>query len=554
MTPAQPPLSFFPFPTEVERLLAIGSIGRDHLAKTAALALGLVPGQPAAQRLPLGLHARNMLISAFAEAPLDGDMALMLGQAKLPREFALPEDLQGVLSAYAQFWQPPNAAHPFHALKGPGDAEARARLVQEAGSLEPRNLFWKAEAWRLGVVHGLWEPASKQIFSTDWPRALAPVRLLAQAQCRLALGDAEAALLCLDELPAIFPGAPELVLRGECLMRLGRRAEALTAWTDCLRAAPWRTNVLLRLHDVATGVCDRLELPPQSVAILLYSYNKAKELDETLASLADSLTTIGTANASVWVLDNGSTDETPQVLAAWEKRLGDRLSVVRLPVNIGAPAARNWLLALPEVRKHGFVAFLDDDVTLPADWLHRLGAAVAAAPGASVWGCRVVDEYSPLVAQCVDYTPLAPDEQGRRLNLPNLHAALPDLGQFTYLRPCVSVTGCCHLLRTVDLDRTGGFDIRFSPSQCDDIERDVRLGLGGGHAVYQGHLSIGHKRRSGQAAERSAQAEGNATANTHKLETKHSLEDFQRLYEHGVTLLTEDLAAKRRWLAQGQFA
>ena len=198
MTPVQPPLSFSVFPTEVERLLAIGSIGRDHLAKTAALALSLVPGQPAAQRLPLGLHARDMLISAFAEAPLDGDMALMLGQAKLPREFALPEDLQGLLSAYAQFWQPPNAAHPFHALKGPGNAEARAHLVLEAGSLEPRNIFWKAEAWRLGVVHGLWDAARARIFSADWPRALAPVRLLAQAQCHLALGDADAALQSLD--------------------------------------------------------------------------------------------------------------------------------------------------------------------------------------------------------------------------------------------------------------------------------------------------------------------------------------------------------------------
>jgi hypothetical protein len=347
-------------------------------------------------------------------------------------------------------------------------------------------------------------------------------------------------------MDGVFPGAPERVLRGECLERLGRRDEAVAAWVDCLRAAPWRTNVLLRLHDVATGRCDQVQLPTESVALLLYSYNKAADLSETLASLAAS----DTGNAPLWVLDNGSTDATPQVLQQWGQRLGDRLKVVSLPVNIGAPAARNWLLSFPEVRQHGFVAFVDDDVRLPKDWLGKLGAAVACEPTASVWGCRVLDDSSPLVAQSVDISPAAPEKGGRTLALPQLQASLPDLGQFTYLRPCVSVTGCCHLLRTADIDPTGGFDIRFSPSQCDDIERDLRLCLGGGHVVYQGNLAIGHKRRSGQAAERSTAEVGNATANTHKIETKHTQADFQKIHEAGISLLRGDLVVKQRWAVE----
>lgn len=548
MTRIPLPLDYSQYPAEAANLLAFGSVGRDHLARTAGAMLNAMPHTPPAQRVQVGLAARDIFLSAWTDSPLDGEMAQLLAQAKLPREAALPSPLMDLLTAYRQFWQPPIAAHPFHAVAGPQHTAARAEVVRESGQREPRNLFWKAEAWRLGVTHGLWDAARACLLEPDWPRALAPVRFLAQAQCHLALGDAEASLSCLKEAEGFFPGAPDLVLRGECLLRLGRREEALEAWAQCLRQAPWRTNVALRVYDVATGRCDRAELPAESVALLLYSFNKAAELDETLASLVAS----DTGASRIWVLDNGSTDSTPEVLDSWRKNLGDRLTIVRLPVNIGAPAARNWLLALPEVRAHAFVAFIDDDVQLPADWLRRLGAAVVADPEASVWGCRVVDAYSPLTMQCVDYSPLAPQENGRRLNLPNLHAGafpLADFGQFSYLRPCVSVTGCCHLLRTADLDVAGGFDVRFSPTQCDDIERDLRVSLQGGHVCYQGHLGIGHKRRSGQAVERSAGEMGNATANTHKLETKHSLESFQNLYEHALKLLRTDLNAKQNWLA-----
>ena len=546
MTQSQSSLCFPQHPAELAAQLLIGSVGRDHLARAAGQALMQVPTLDGQNRAEMGRLAGDLLLSAWTDFPLDGEMAQVLTQSRLPREAVLPNEVLDVLAAFRQFWQPPNAAHPFQAVLGPANAEARALVVQEAGVREPRNLFWKSEAWRLGVVFGLWEPARACLLPAEWPRTLAPVRLLAQAQCHLALGDPEAALASLESLEGVFPGAPDLVLRGECLERLGRRDEAVAAWADCLRAAPWRTNVLLRLHDVATGRCDQCQLPTESVALLLYSYNKAADLSETLASLVAS----DTGNAPLWVLDNGSTDATPQVLQEWGQRLGDRLKVVSLPVNIGAPAARNWLLSLSEVRQHGFVAFIDDDVRLPKDWLGKLGAAVACAPKASVWGCRVLDDSSPLVAQSVDISPLAPEKAGRMLVLPQLQAALPDLGQFTYLRPCVSVTGCCHLLRTADIDPTGGFDIRFSPSQCDDIERDLRLCLGGGHVVYQGNLAIGHKRRSGQAAERSAAEVGNATANTHKIETKHTQADFQKIHEAGITLLRVDLEAKQRWAVE----
>ncbi|HWR02434.1 MAG TPA: glycosyltransferase family 2 protein, partial [Humidesulfovibrio sp.] len=226
-------------------------------------------------------------------------------------------------------------------------------------------------------------------------------------------------------------------------------------------------------------------------------------------------------------------------------------STVRLPVNIGAPAARNWLLSLPEVRSREYLVFLDDDVSLPADWLGRLGAAAALYPEASVWGCRVVDEANPLVLQSVDYVPLAPRPQrapDQLLALPTLHLGQPDFGQFCYLRPCVSVTGCCHMLRGAQVDATGGFDIRFSPSQYDDLERDLRVFAGGGQVVYQGHLAVRHKRRSGAAAERSQAEIGSAMGNMRKLEAKHGEARLAAISEQGEALLERDMERRFRLL------
>lgn len=531
-------------PPLARRALARGSVGRDHLVGLSAQLLPFVaPADPSARAL-LGRLIQDLLASAWAANPLDGDLARLNSSQLWTGCPSLPENVVDTLKAVSNFWRPPGASDPWWTL--PGDAQGvveRRSMLLARLKAEPKNLYWKAEAWSFAWPRADWDLADALLRPEAWPRTLTPLRLQATAQALLARGEAGDALAMLYGLGAFFPdGCPGL--RAECLLRLGRESEAVELLAASVAKAPWRTSQLLRLSDLVSGAATARAVVRGSVGVLLYTWNKAKELDETLASLAASDVFGAGQGAHLWVLDNGSTDATPQVLEAWKGRLGEGLSVVRLPVNVGAPAARNWLLSLPDVRNREYLVFLDDDVTLPADWLGRLGAAAERYPEASVWGCRVVDEANALVVQSVDYTPQAAradSDGGQPMSLPTLHQGQPDLGQFAYLRPCVSVTGCCHLLRTADIDRTGGFDIRFSPSQYDDLERDLRVFLGGGHAVYQGHLVVGHKRSSGQVAERSPAELGNATANTHKLLTKHPASELARLCEEGEALLERDM-------------
>lgn len=538
MSPERPSRLWAALPRPVRILAARGSTGRDHLAALAGECLAQAGVSTASERCRLAVMGRDILAAAWCAEPLSGDLGLLLSGLRGPDLPAPPEALRPVLAALPRHWRVPHGDDPWH---GRVRSEAREALPGLM-SREPENLYWKAQAWNVSWPTADWSLAEAALAQAQWPRTLAPLRLHAQALLRLAQNRAEESLALLEALGEFFPGgAPNL--RAECLLRLGRVEEAAILLAEAVLSAPWRTSELLRLDDILRGV-DRLCSPvPGSAAILLYTWNKARELDETLASLAAS----DMHDAGVWVLDNGSSDATPEVIERWRGVFAERLTSLRLPVNVGAPAARNWLLSLPEVRRREFLVFLDDDVSLPHDWLGRLGAAAALAPRAQVWGCRVVDEANPLVAQSVDYTPLAPrppHEQSLLMHLPSMHLRQPDFGQFSYLRPCVSVTGCCHMLRSAAIDAVGGFDIRFSPSQYDDLERDLRVFLSGGGVAYQGHLCVRHKRRSGMAAERSPVEIACAGANLRKLEAKHGEEGLARISREGEELLERDMAER----------
>lgn len=538
MTSVPPSQAWAALPPSVRLLAARGSTGRDHLAALAGECLSQAGCLPPPQRASLAAMGRDALAAAWCAEPLSCDLGLLLSRLRGPDLPPLPEALRPVLSALPHHWRAPAEDDPW---RGFSAVEARECLPGQM-LREPNNIFWKAQAWNIAWPQADWSLAEAALAQDQWPKALSPLRLHAQALLRLAQNRPDEALALLDALAGFFPGgAPSL--RAECLLRLGRAEEAAILLAESVLASPWRTGELLRLDDMLRGVDQHCNAVPGSTAIVLYTWNKASELDETLASLAAS----DTQGAGIWVLDNGSSDATPEVIERWRGVFGQRFSSLRLPVNVGAPAARNWLLSLAEVRSRDFIVFLDDDVTLPADWLGRLGAAAVLAPQAQVWGCRVVDEANPLVAQSVDYTPLAPrpaHSPNLLMHLPSMHLHQPDFGQFSYLRPCVSVTGCCHMLRASAIDAAGGFDIRFSPSQYDDLERDLRVFLSGGEVVYQGHLCVRHKRRSGFAAERSPAEVACAGANLSKLQAKHGEETLARISREGEELLERDMAER----------
>ncbi len=369
-----------------------------------------------------------------------------------------------------------------------------------------------------------------------------------------ALPPAEAAPFVDAVDPEAF-GAVQTLWRGELAIRMGDLDAACTTFLRFWTHAPWLTNLTLVLHDLLFPPPP----PPASTAqaaresvILLYSWNKAAVLDQALTRLKAT----ALHGALVIVLDNGSTDETNAVLTrhaeTWPQ---GRFLHEATPVNIGAPAGRNWLLAKEAAQQAPFVVFFDDDALPESDaWLERLIAVAGRHPEAGAVGCRVTDALPPWRLQAADIHLQAPNLRAPHRPEQRIIPVDNGLGRrdpefFAYERPCASVTGCCHLLPRTSLAAVGGFDVRFNPSQFDDLERDLRCALVGRPVVYCGHVLIRHMQHSSMNQASDAAKRAHIQGNKLKLESCFSDAEVHTIHRVTQEAAMRDLLQKSRAVA-----
>jgi GT2 family glycosyltransferase len=301
----------------------------------------------------------------------------------------------------------------------------------------------------------------------------------------------------------------------------GDTAEAIARYERSFALDPSQAAVRFRLDELQNPSRKQSALVDQKrVAICLYSYNKGKMLGETLKSLAAS--NIG--NATVTLLLNGCTDDSLAVAEA-ARALFPRnaYTVIPLHVNIGAPAARNWLIGLPATREADYVAFLDDDVDVPPDWLEWYLTVAERDPKIGVVGGKIVFPGRPAKLQYLfRYVSVAKDDLLRvSISVPDHQY---DNGAYDFIRETRSVMGCLHLFRGQALRDVPTFDIRFSPSQVDDIDHDLCLCLAGWKVMYCGLVTCVHHQSSGVGLKTDPMEfarTGNCIGNDIKLFYKH---------------------------------
>lgn len=270
------------------------------------------------------------------------------------------------------------------------------------------------------------------------------------------------------------------------------------------------SGICWRIGEQALGDRWEEEYPPAD--ILIVTWNNARRLAEAL----ESLRATDYPAARVWILDNGSTDGTAGLLKEVEAGgFPHPLEMVRVPVNVGLPAGMNWLL---KVSRAPLVARLDDDAVVPPDWLKRLADTLREHPWAGVVAPKVVHMDRPDVIQFGDIR-LWP--QGR------YHTNEPDRGQCDHRALVTHACGCCLVYRRKALDVAGPFDIRYSPSQQDDLDHFVALRAAGYDVLYDGGVAVRHPLTNG--ADLSRKARSNAAANIAKLLGKWGEDVFEVL-------------------------
>ncbi|BCS90122.1 glycosyltransferase family A protein [Pseudodesulfovibrio sediminis] len=440
----------------------------------------------------------------------------------------------------------------WHALVRQDDRSLILRFLAVVLKIPSKGLTWLHHIWQDLLHLGKPELSRAVLDMIAWDATLLPLKARMEADWAFHCLPPEEALPFIEALNPETWSLWRAYAGGELLLRLGKKGEAKATLAGLWKAIPWHVNLTLKLHDLFNAPPVAEEADTHDVAILAYSWNKADLLADTLASLAQSA--IGTAK--IFALNNGSTDHTAAVLDKARHTFGpDRFHIETLPINVGAPAARNWLLALPEVRASKWAAFLDDDIVLPTDWLLRLLGAVGERTDIGAVGCRITAAFPPFGLQSADYnlfpTPPAETEPGalpNRVLLFDNCAGSVDTGLFTYTRPCLSVSGCCHMVNMASIAQTGGFDLRYTPSQFDDLDRDLQSSLIGMPALYVGGLAIRHIQHSSLAKSKTNKQIGHVMGNKFKLDTKYSDEELIRLGQENRQRLWSDLEQKCTFL------
>ncbi len=112
--------------------------------------------------------------------------------------------------------------------------------------------------------------------------------------------------------------------------------------------------------------------PPPNVSIIVPAYNVAQYIDETLASLALQ----SYSDFECIIVNDASTDATPQRAAAWEKA-DRRFRLIHHPHNKGLASTRNTGI---QAAKGNLLAFLDSDDIWGPHMLEEMVKALEASP------------------------------------------------------------------------------------------------------------------------------------------------------------------------------
>lgn len=129
-------------------------------------------------------------------------------------------------------------------------------------------------------------------------------------------------------------------------------------------------------------------MPAPSPLVLIPSYNTGPILRHTVC---DALS----QNTPVWVVSDGSTDGSPDLLAGLEASHPGRFRLLRLPHNSGKGAAILHGLREAVASGHTHVLSFDADGQHPASFIPRFLELSARHPEAAVFGRPVFDESAP---------------------------------------------------------------------------------------------------------------------------------------------------------------
>ncbi|HXO40754.1 MAG TPA: glycosyltransferase [Thermoanaerobaculia bacterium] len=210
------------------------------------------------------------------------------------------------------------------------------------------------------------------------------------------------------------------------------------------------------------------------ITLVILAWNHWRLTERCLETLAAT----DLDGAEVVVVDNGSTDETPECLArlSWVR-------VVRLPANVGFVRGNNAGIAAAAPGSD--VVLLNNDLEFTQrDWLRRLDACAHSAPDVGVVGCRLVLPDGRLLHAG---TYIMPDTiWGQQIG-----SLERDIGQHRGTEEVQGIVFACAYIRREVLDAIGGLALEFA-SYFEDTDFCLRARQAGWKTLLCGEVTLIH--------------------------------------------------------------
>jgi GT2 family glycosyltransferase len=216
---------------------------------------------------------------------------------------------------------------------------------------------------------------------------------------------------------------------------------------------------------------------PHVVSVILNTSRR----DDTLACL-DSLAASTYANHETIVLDNASTDGSPDAIRAAHPGV----HVLALGENLGYAGNNNVGIAAALARGAAWVFVLNEDTVLAPECLARLVAAGEADARIGIVGPMVYHHAEPDVIQS------AGGIIGRYWDSRHLGVNTPDRGQYARPHDVHWISGCAILVRRAVIEQVGTIDPRYFYF-WEETEWCIRAGRAGWRVVHVPDAHLWHK-------------------------------------------------------------
>lgn len=209
---------------------------------------------------------------------------------------------------------------------------------------------------------------------------------------------------------------------------------------------------------------------------------------EFTRTCVDSLLKADSFPNQLFLIDNGSTDDTPafiQAVAPAVRERGIEFVTWRNEENVGCSAARNdgWSKAAGK-----YVVFMDNDTAVcTRNWLSVFRQAMADDAKLGILGARLIYPYKPHPIQCAGVS----INQHGRIRFRGRGAARDDR-RFAGMETVTALISACWIMRRGLFDEIGGLDPAFHPVQYEDLDYCLRVNEAGYHCAYTAAVDIYH--------------------------------------------------------------